>query len=129
MAGIIGALLDELPRPISEKKHIKENGYALVTELRDLTRDDLEQLGLPPGHAKTVVRKLRAQVAVVQQPENQQQQHQTAAIPQKLVRCSEFPEVQANGLPSARPLRAWSDQYSAAMSANAVPPSRQDVVV
>jgi hypothetical protein len=131
VAGIIGALLDELPGPISEKKYaalIKENGYALVTELRDLTRDDLEQLGLSPGHAKAVVRKLRAQVAVVQQPGNQQQQNQTAAIPQKLVRCSEFPEVQANGLPLARPLRAWSDQYSAAMRANAVPPSRQDVV-
>ena len=63
IAGVLEALLDELSGPIADAKHsktLRANGYCLVSELREVSRADLEALGLQPGHAKAVVRKIYA---------------------------------------------------------------------
>ena len=67
IAGVLEALLDELPGPIADAKHsktLRANGYCLVSELREVSRADLEALGLQPGHAKAVVRKIYAPVVL-----------------------------------------------------------------
>ena len=131
VAGVLEALLDELPGPIADAKHsktLRANGYCLVSELREVSRADLEALGLQPGHANAVVRKLYAPVVLQQQPPlSNNPQNISAAAPRKLIRCNEFPELQANGLPAARALEAWSDQYSANLRANHVSTARQDI--
>ena len=89
VAGILEAVLDELPAPIAEAKHsatIKANGYSLVSELRELSRKDLEKLGVPPGHAKAIVRKICAKASHDEQAAPAEvQRNETATSQRKLI--------------------------------------------
>jgi hypothetical protein len=130
VAGVLGDIFSDLPAVVMACHYdalLKENGFAFVEELRDLTRKDLNDMGMPLGHSKMILRVLipsgRGQVLVTSGSVHNQSD--VAAGPATFnIKAKAIPPLDANGFPMSRGWTAYEPVFTAALTLSPMPTER-----
>ena len=133
--GILAALFLVLPsavRKLDPAAVLKANGYCFVSALGLMTLDDLEQLGMPRGHARMIMNCVHEPRAPPPSspPPIDAARNTTAAAPQShRARCRPFPESTSSGVPTARAWRAFVMTFVVVLRVIGVPIPVPDVIL
>ena len=130
VAGVLGDIFSDLPAVVMACHYnalLKENGFAFVEELRDLTRKDLNDMGMPLGHSKMILRVLvpsgRGQVLMTSGSVHNQSD--VAAGPATFnIKAKAIPPLDANGFPMSRGWTAYEPVFTAALTLSPMPTER-----
>lgn len=126
--GLCASLFLNLPPSVRTEKYeelLDQKGMCLVRALGRLTEQRLIDWGVPDGHAMLMMDVLFVDGAEGQDVGNGTQPESRDVTP-KFVRAPAFPELGADGLPTAPALRAYMTKFQVACKINGLHQADQD---